>query len=96
MKCKPGEGAHYTDLFNRQVDVPPANARSEYEAYRVEAQQTNQYETLAETSFHGYSVLSPGVKHDFSVMNRVNQVTETDRAIVNQDNAYVTLSFSDC
>ncbi|XP_052219302.1 nephrin-like isoform X1 [Dreissena polymorpha] len=94
FKRKPDEGAQYDDLFNRQVDVPAANISSEYEAYRVEAQQTNQYETLAETSFHEYSVLSPMGKQDYSVMNRVNQVTETDRAIVKQENAYVNLSFS--
>ncbi|XP_052219165.1 hemicentin-1-like [Dreissena polymorpha] len=95
FKRKPGEAAHYDDLFNRQADVPSSNTSSEYEAYRVEAQQTNQYETLAETSFHEYPVLSPGGKHDYSVMNRVNQVTDTDRAIVNQENAYVNLSFSE-
>ncbi|XP_052217549.1 synaptogenesis protein syg-2-like [Dreissena polymorpha] len=95
FKRKPSEGAHYDDLFNRQADAPSANTISEYEAYRVEAQQTNQYETLAETSFHEYSVLSPGGKHDYIVMNRVNQVTETDRAIVNQESAYVNLSFSE-
>ena len=60
-----------------------------------ESQHTNQYETLAETSFHEYSVLSPGGKHDYSVRNRVTQVTETDRAIVNQENAYANLSFSE-
>ncbi|KAH3813784.1 hypothetical protein DPMN_142252 [Dreissena polymorpha] len=73
FKRKPGEGAQYDDLFNRQADVLAANTSSEYEAYRVESQQTNQYETLAETSFHEYSVLSPGGKQDYSVTNRVTQ-----------------------
>ncbi|XP_052218292.1 nephrin-like [Dreissena polymorpha] len=91
FKRQPGEGAHYDDLFNRQANVPAANTSSEYETYKVESQHTNQYETLAETSFHEYSVLSPGGKQDYSVRNRVTQVTETDSAIVNQEN----LSFSE-
>ncbi|KAH3814007.1 hypothetical protein DPMN_142483 [Dreissena polymorpha] len=95
FKRQPGEGAHYDDLFNRQVNVPAANTSSEYETYNVESQHTNQYETLAETSFHEYSVLSPGGKQDYSVKNRATQVTETDRAIVNQENAHVNLSFSE-
>ncbi|XP_052216641.1 uncharacterized protein LOC127834658 isoform X2 [Dreissena polymorpha] len=92
---KPGEGARYDDLFNRQANVPAANTSSEYETCKVESQHTNQYETLAETSFHEYSVLSLGGKQDYSVRNRVTQVTETDRAVVNQENAYVNLSFSE-
>ncbi|XP_052214825.1 protein turtle-like isoform X2 [Dreissena polymorpha] len=35
FKRKPGEGAQYDDLFNRQADVLAANTSSEYEAYRV-------------------------------------------------------------
>ncbi|XP_052219326.1 uncharacterized protein LOC127836669 [Dreissena polymorpha] len=92
FKRKPGE-AHYDDLFNKQANVLAANTSSEYETYKVESQHTNQYETLAETSFHEYSVLSPGGKQDYSVTNRVTQVTETDRDIVNQENAYVCLHF---
>ncbi|KAH3814032.1 hypothetical protein DPMN_142509 [Dreissena polymorpha] len=103
FKRKPGE-AHYDDLFNKHLrdecnainqdmscfraNVLAANTSSEYETYKVESQHTNQYETLAETSFHEYSVLSPGGKQDYSVTNRVTQVTETDRDIVNQENAY--------
>ncbi|KAH3813758.1 hypothetical protein DPMN_142226 [Dreissena polymorpha] len=55
------------------------------------SQYRNQYETLAHTSFHEYSVLSPGNTQEYSVMNQVSQVSENDRVIVNTENAYVNL-----
>ncbi|KAH3813802.1 hypothetical protein DPMN_142271 [Dreissena polymorpha] len=55
---KPDASAPYDDLFKGQTNVSAVNTSSEYEACRVESQQRDKYETLAETSFHVYSAIS--------------------------------------
>ncbi|KAH3813786.1 hypothetical protein DPMN_142254 [Dreissena polymorpha] len=79
-------GSQYDDLFKGQVNVSAANTSSEYEAYRVDSQNKSQYETLAETSFHEYSVITHGGTQEHNAMNRVSDVADNDCA--KEENSY--------
>ncbi|XP_052219306.1 cell adhesion molecule Dscam2-like isoform X2 [Dreissena polymorpha] len=85
-------GSKYDDLFNGQINVSATNTSSEYEAYRVDSQYRNQYETSAETSFHEYSALTHGGTQQHNVMNRASDVADNDCA--KEENSYVNLVLS--
>ncbi|KAH3813779.1 hypothetical protein DPMN_142247 [Dreissena polymorpha] len=86
-------GSQYDDLFKGQVNVSASNTSSEYEAYRVDSQERSQYETLAETSFHEYSVITPGGTQEHNAMNRVTDVADNDCA--KEENSYANSVLSE-
>ncbi|KAH3814016.1 nephrin-like [Dreissena polymorpha] len=91
FKRNPDAGAHYDDLFKGQTNVSAPNTSSEYAEYKVESHHINQYETLAETSFHQYSVISSGDTEGISVLNRESEVPDNDCAVGREDRFYVNL-----
>ncbi|XP_052219311.1 synaptogenesis protein syg-2-like isoform X2 [Dreissena polymorpha] len=85
-------GSQYDDLFNGQVNVSAVSTSSEYEAYKVESKNRSQYETLAETSFHEYSVITHGGTQEHNASNRVPDVADNECA--KEENRYVNLVLS--
>ncbi|XP_052214821.1 hemicentin-1-like [Dreissena polymorpha] len=92
FKRNQASGSMYDDLFNGQINVSAVSTSSEYEAYRVDSQYRNQYETPAETSFHEYSALTHGGTQQHNVMNRASDVADNDCA--KEENSYVNLVLS--
>ncbi|KAH3814011.1 hypothetical protein DPMN_142487 [Dreissena polymorpha] len=91
-KGNQASGSKNDDLFNAQINVSPVSSSSEYEAYRVDSQNRSQYETLAQTSFQEYSVLTPGGTQQHNVMNRASAVADNNCA--KEENSYVNLVLS--
>ena len=57
-----------------------------------DSQNRSQYETLAETSFREYSVLTHGGTQQHNVMNRASAVADNNCA--KEENSYVNLVLS--
>ncbi|KAH3811415.1 hypothetical protein DPMN_139825 [Dreissena polymorpha] len=94
LKRNADAGAPYDDLFKGQANVSAVNTSSEYEECRVESQQRDQYETLAETSFHAYSAISNGGSEEIRVLNRVSEASDNDNAVKKDNKIYVNLVLS--
>ncbi|KAH3813787.1 nephrin-like [Dreissena polymorpha] len=94
LKRNPDAGAPYDDLFKGHTNVSAVNTSSKYEEYRIESHHINQYETLAETSFHQYSVISSGDTEGISVLNRESEASDNDCAVRREDKVYVNLVLS--
>ncbi|XP_052218306.1 synaptogenesis protein syg-2-like [Dreissena polymorpha] len=94
FKRKPDASAPYDDLFKGQTNVLAVNTSSEYEECRVESQQRDQYETLAETSFHVYSAISRIGTEGISIFNRESVASDNDCAVGRKDRSYVNLVLS--